>query len=79
MTIFRDRHGAAQVAGTFRSDDERLQHLTDGSERLFEYEGVAFEGARGCQIRALVSVLHGEDELHELEARAEPVIVRCLD
>jgi hypothetical protein len=79
MTIFRDHHGAAQVAGTFRSDDERLQDLTNGSERLFEYEGTAFEGDRGCEIRALVSVLYGEDGLHELEASAEPVIVRCLD
>ena len=79
MTIFRDHHGAAQVAGTFKSGDERLQDLTDGAEWLFEYEGVAFEGDRGCVIRALVSVLHGKDELHEVEANAEPIIVRWLD
>jgi hypothetical protein len=79
ILISRDERGKMEASGTFRSADRRLLN----SERLpklrFQYEGVAFDGDRRHEIRSLMAVRSGQDELYELEASAEPVVVQRLD
>jgi hypothetical protein len=45
-----------EAFGTFRSTDERLQDSKRLPKLLFQYEGVAFEGDKRYEIRAVVFV-----------------------
>jgi hypothetical protein len=46
---------------------------------LFHYEGPAFEGNRRYEIRTTMVVKSHQEELYELEASMEPVVVQRLD
>jgi hypothetical protein len=79
ILISRNEHGGMEASGTFRSTDRRLQDRERLPKLLFQYEGVAFEGNRRHEIRAVMVVRSSQGELYELEASTEPVIVQRLD
>lgn len=79
ILISRNERGGMEASGTFRSADERLQDSKRLPKLLFQYEGVAFEGDKHYEIRAVVFVKGSQGELYELEASTEPVIVQRLD
>lgn len=79
ILISRNERGGMEASGTFRSADERLQDSKRLPKLLFQYEGVAFEGDKHYEIRAVVFVKGSQGGLYELEASTEPVIVQRLD
>ncbi len=56
ILISRNERGGMEASGTFRSTDERLQDSKRLPKLLFQYEGVAFEGDKRYEIRAVVFV-----------------------
>lgn len=79
VTIFRDAQGVPHVSGTFKSTDKRLYSSEQASRTLYEYRGVVYEGSKQGEIAITVSLTHHIGDLHEMEAGAEPVVVRWLD
>lgn len=79
VLISRNERGGMEASGTFRSTDERLRDPERLPKLLFHYEGPAFEGNRRYEIRTTMVVKSHQEELYELEANMEPVVVQRLD
>lgn len=79
ILISRNDHGGLEASGTFKSTDERLQNPERIQNMPFQYEGLAFEGNKPYEIRAVVFVKDSGGDLYEIEASTEPVIVQKLD
>ncbi len=79
VLIFRNERGGMEASGTFKSADRRLQDSKRLPKLLFQYEGVAFEGDKRYEIRAVMAVRSSRGGLYELEASTEPVVVQRLD
>lgn len=79
ILISRNERGGIEAFGTFRSVDRRLKDPERLPGLLFQYEGVAFEGDKRYEIRALMALKSSQGELYELEASTEPVVVQRLD
>ena len=79
MWISRNERGGMKASGTFRSKDARLSDDGHLSDRSFQYEGLAYEATKECEIRVLVYVVSVQGDLYELEALTEPVVVQEVD
>ena len=79
VLISRNERGGMEASGTFRSTDEQLLDPERLPKLLFHYEGPAFEGNRRYEIRTTMVVKSHQEELYELEANMEPVVVQRLD
>lgn len=79
ILISRNERGGMGASGRFRSTDRRLKDPERLPKLLFQYEGVAFEGDKRYEIRALMVVRSSRGELYELEASTEPVVVQRID
>ncbi|CAA9382847.1 MAG: hypothetical protein AVDCRST_MAG93-9291 [uncultured Chloroflexia bacterium] len=79
ILISRDERGSMEASGTFRSADRRLQDSKRLPRLLLQYEGMAVEGDKCYEIRALMVVRSSLGGLYELEASTEPVVVQRLD
>ncbi len=79
VLISRNDHGSMEASGTFRSADVRLQDSERLPTMLFQYEGLAYEGNRRHEIRAVMVVKDGYGELYELEAYTVAIAMQELD
>lgn len=79
VLISRNERGVMEASGTVRSTDERLRYPERLPKLLFQYEGPAFEGNRRYEIRTTMVVKSHQEELYELEASMEPVVVQRPD
>ena len=57
MWISCNERGGMEASGTFRSKDARLSDDGHLSDRSFQYEGLAYEATKECEIRVLVYIV----------------------
>ena len=77
--ITRDERGGREASGSFKRADKPFQAAQRLLDRLFQYEGSAFEQDNRYELRATMVVTSSRGELCELETNSEPVIVQKLD